>query len=155
MRRLGIFAHVLACVGLLVCQLTGLHMHVNEHGYAGIPVGTHIHRTEIPFEDVGGHAPGMLRPATGLATLATHTDPADLDHHPGDRHHDGDRDVSVIGVTAGVSKVFILSVCVALTFVIALSLGSRVSTPAFVPRPYARRERWRPPLRAPPVLSRS
>jgi hypothetical protein len=136
--RLTIPVLVLACLGLLSGQLTGLHMHVNEHGYSGIPVGLHVHRTQSLSEG----APPM-----------THIDRTDHNHHPGDRHHDGDRDVSAIELVAGVSKLFIPLAWVALGFVIVLGLESRISLPAFVFLPRARPERWRPPLRAPPGCS--
>ncbi len=33
----------LACLSLLGLQLSGLHMHVDDHGYSGAPHGTHVH----------------------------------------------------------------------------------------------------------------
>ena len=33
----------LTCLSLLGLQLSGLHMHVNDHGYSGAPHGTHVH----------------------------------------------------------------------------------------------------------------
>ena len=33
----------LACLSLLGLQLSGLHMHVDAHGYSGAPHGTHVH----------------------------------------------------------------------------------------------------------------
>lgn len=133
-----------ACLGLFTGQLTGLHMHVNGYGYAGVPVGTHVHRTEIPQRSPG---------------LATHHEPTnhDHDHHhdrgPGDPTHDGDADVSAIGLAAGVSKLIVFFVWVALAFVCVLRVRIRIPMPLVLPRPRPRHERWRPPLRAPPAFS--
>jgi hypothetical protein len=129
----------LVCVGLLTAQLTGLHMHMNAHGYVGVPVGTHVHRSDV-------HADERARIA--------HTEEANHDHHRGDPDHDGDRDVSVIELAAGVLKLLIFVAFVVLALVVVLRPGIRIRMPALAPRPRPRHERWRPPLRAPPIFSR-
>ena len=35
----------LTCLSLLGLQLSGLHMHVDDHGYSGAPHGTHVHES--------------------------------------------------------------------------------------------------------------
>lgn len=139
LRSLKIPVLSLACLGLLATQLTGLHMHMNAHGYVGVPVGTHVHRTDIRTGVNAGIA---------LAEAANH------DHHPGDPDHDGDRDVSVIELGAVVSKLPIFFFAfVAPGLVVIPRLGLRIRMPALTPRPRPRYERWRPPLRAPPIFS--
>ena len=41
-RRAGSLA-LIAIFSLLGLQLSGLHMHVDDHGYTGAPHGTHVH----------------------------------------------------------------------------------------------------------------
>lgn len=128
---------VLACMSLLAVQVSGLHMHVDAHGYAGTPQSTHVHSQDT-------HSHGGDK----------HRDHAALHEHPhGDRSHDGDKDVSVIELNTGGSKLVILAVWSGLSLLIPLTLGEKLSPLAAVPRPVGRHTRWRPPLRAPPLNS--
>ena len=128
---------VLACVSLLASQMSGLHMHVNADGYAGTPQGTHVHGQ-------GTH---------------THGDEIHADHgaahdHPhGDQNHDGDKDVSITELSTATSKLGILPVWMGMSLLIPVTLDEKLSPYSAVPRPVARHEHWRPPLRAPPRLS--
>ena len=132
MRPLRPFVILIACASLLCLQLGGVHMHINADGFAGVPEGSHIH--------------GAARSPAG--TSADHAHDHDGDSNNGD--HEGDRDVSV-QLGAGVSKVFVF-ISLAL-FVVALltTLPGKllICLDAYVPR--ARRDHWRPPLRAPPT----
>lgn len=131
----------LACLGLLGSQLTGLHMHMNADGYVGTPEGTHVH---------------------GAAAFAETRVPADHDHpvhehpfheHPAHPDHEGDRDVSVVELSAGASKLLIFFAWLAVGLAILFSPVHSVRTDAAASPPRSRRDRWRPPLRAPPLLS--
>lgn len=129
---------VTACVSLLAVQLSGLHIHVNPHGYAGTPQGTHVHSQVTHSHGDDGHADRE----------ASHGH-----EHGGDQNHDGDKDVSVFKLSAGGSKLVILDVGPGLRLLIPLTLGEKISPHLVVPRPVGRHARWRPPLRAPPRFS--
>lgn len=126
------------CLGLLATQLTGLHMHADGHGYVGVPVGTHVHRTAAHADE-----------ALGIP----HETDADHDHHRGDATHEGDRDVSVIELGAALAKISVFVIPAALGFVVVSGSGLRLHIPVFAARPKPRHEHWRPPLRAPPAFS--
>lgn len=132
MRPLRPLVILIACASLLGVQLSGVHMHINADGFAGVPEGTHIH--------------GAASAPAGASADHAHDHDGDSDN--GD--HEGDRDVSV-QLGAGVSKVLVF-ISLAL-FVVALltTLPAKVTVclDTYVPR--ARRDRWRPPLRAPPT----
>lgn len=136
---------VLACVSLLASQTSGLHMHVDADGYAGTPQGTHV------------HGQGIHR--HGGETHANHGDETHADHgaaheHPnGDQSHDGDKDVSITELSTATSKLGILPVWMGVSLLIPVTLDEKLSPYSAVPRPVARHEHWRPPLRAPPRLS--
>lgn len=44
---------VAVAVSLLAAQLSGLHMHVDAHGYAGSPHATHVHKSGAGTHDHG------------------------------------------------------------------------------------------------------
>jgi hypothetical protein len=129
---------ILTCLGLLVSQLSGLHMHVDMEGYAGAPHATHVHETDLPVPDLqlGGND-------------------GDVDHHhPSDPGHEGERDISIMELGgAGVSKVLIFFAWFCLVLLVIPKRDGRIPLPATTPRTKTRRERWRPPLRAPPLPS--
>lgn len=129
---------VLTCLGLLVSQLSGLHMHVDMEGYAGPPQFTHVHQTGAPASD-----------------LPLGENAADIDHdHPSDPGHEGERDISIMELGgAGVSKVLIFFAWFCLILLVIPERDGRIPLPTTTPRTKTRRERWRPPLRAPPLLS--
>src|SRR5690606_2908758 len=78
MRRFRSPLSVLACVTLLVSQLSGLHMHVDSNGYTGSPQYAHVH----------DHARGN----------------GGFDHDPG---HESERDVSVVKLSGSATKVLV------------------------------------------------
>lgn len=129
---------IFACLGLLASQLSGLHMHVDAHGYVGKLEGTHVHGTAVQARD---------------RALADHADDMGHDHHIGDQDHEGDRDVSVVELGAGTAKILIFFAWLGLGLVIVLRRAGSVRIGAVVPRPKTRRDRWRPLLRAPPLSS--
>jgi hypothetical protein len=43
MNRMAGLLALIAVLSLLGLQLSGLHMHVDDHGYSGAPHGTHVH----------------------------------------------------------------------------------------------------------------
>ena len=91
MRRLSTPVMLAACVSLIALQLSGLHMHVDAHGYVGTPESTHLHG------QAGGHHHGDT----------THLDLADTSHeaaHGGEQGHSGDTDVSIVKLGTAVSK---------------------------------------------------
>ena len=132
MRRLRMPLSFIACLGLLALQLSGLHMHVDDHGYVGVPVGGHVHGT-VGHSDQHG---------------AAHHDDAD---HDGDHHDDysGDLDVSVVKLGVA-SKLVLWFVWIALGLVLVHQASAPIRWNPDTPRPKAHRDRWRPPLRAPP-----
>ena len=129
---------VVACVSLLAVQLSGVHMHVDADGYAGIPQGTHVHSQ-------------ILRGHSGAA----HADPASAHGHShgGDHPHDGDKDVAIVELSTASSKAVIVPVWMGLSLLVALPPGEKLSPHATVPRSVDRHARWRPPQRAPPRLA--
>jgi len=49
-RTAGLLA-LFAVLSLLGLQLSGLHMHVDDHGYSGAPHGTHVHDSDTDPHD--------------------------------------------------------------------------------------------------------
>ena len=122
----------LACLGLLSSQVTGLHMHMNADGYVGIPESTHVHGSALAAHD--------------HAVERDHTD----HEHPARPDHEGNRDVSIVELGAGASKLLIFLAWVGICFAIVFFPVRSVLTGTVVVPPRSRRGRWRPPLRAPP-----
>ena len=128
-----------AGLSLVALQLSGLHMHVDAHGYVGAPQGTHVHG-----QGAQGHG------------TDTHLAGADDRHeHTGGQDHDGDKDMSVVELNTGVSKLLVFLVWLGLGLFTVLRPADRISPNAAVPRLIVRNMRWRPPLRAPPQFSYS
>ena len=147
MRCLRTALAFLACLGLLAVQLSGLHMHLNAHGYAGVPVGTHVHHIDGHHHDAGV--------AFGHIDDEQHRQLRGPSDHDGDTNgdHDGDQDISVVQLAGGVGKLILLFVCMLLGLVVTRDAGTRVAFPRFSFVRARRLLRWRPPLRAPPVFS--
>lgn len=133
MRRLPSTIILVACLSLLALQLSGLHTHVDADGYVGTPQGTHVHGN------------------------GTHVDGADIDAHGhgGDTDHAGDKDVSIVELSTGASKILLFLVWVGLLLLIVLQLRDKISLNFVGPPPTGRHARWRPPLRAPPRFSQA
>ena len=113
-------------------------MHVDAHGFAGTPQGTHVHGQDLHRHESGGHLDGI-----GL------DDPEDF----GDQDHEGDRDVSVVKLSASASKLVLFAVWLGVALPIVQWRGDKILSRSSRPLPAVRRERWRPPLRGPPQLS--
>lgn len=141
MRRLPSTIILVACLSLLALQLSGLHTHVDADGYVGTPQGTHVHGQGIIHSDGNG----------------THVDGADIDAHGhgGDTDHAGDKDVSIVELSTGASKILLFLVWVGLLLLIVLELRNKISLNFVGPPPTGRHARWRPPLRAPPRFSQA
>lgn len=140
MRWLRALLLILACLSLLVFQLSGLHMHVHRHvhvdaeGYRGTLQHIHVHRVDVP-----GNA-------------ALNGQAADLDHdHAGSPLPEGERDISIVKLSSSAVKVLIYFVGLCLSLLIISKRPGRIAVPAEIPLRKTRRVRWRPPLRAPPL----
>jgi hypothetical protein len=115
----------LVSLSLLGLQLSGLHMHVDDHGYSGAAHGAHVH-------DAAG----------------AHTHGAAVDPH--DHSHDTDVAVFELGAIAAKHLVFLIAASVVLFALVRIALRL---VPAVAPRVASRRrQHWRPPLRAPPAV---
>lgn len=141
MRRWPSSIILVACLSLLALQLSGLHTHVDADGYVGTPQGTHVHGQGIIHRDGNG----------------TQFDGADKDghEHNGDTDHAGDKDVSIVELSTGASKILLFLVWIGLTLLIVLRPGGKISMNLAVPPTIDRHTRWRPPLRAPPHFSQA
>ena len=113
---------LLVYLSLLGAQLSGLHMHIDEHGYSGTPHQTHSH--------AGGAAHG------GAA------DPHDHEH---------DTDVNVLELSTIASKHLLFLIAIAFTILLALEPRRHVMPRHVRVLSSGRRVRLRPPLRAPPI----
>jgi hypothetical protein len=140
MRRCIPIVILAACLSLVGVQLSGLHLHAGAEGLDAALHGTHVHG------NVGssGHTPSQLASA---AHQHTHLD----GHHGHD--HAGDRDVSIIELSGGLSKLLVFLVCFGGGLIFVLQIVYRLRPIPIVTVVKSRRERWRPPLRAPPSVS--
>ncbi len=131
-----------ACLSLFALQMSGLHMHVDDHGYAGTPQGTHIHSQVKNVYAVDAH----LDHHGDDKVIAGH-------NHAGDHDFEGDKDLSVVDLLFGTSKIPIFLVWLGLCLFSIIRSGDKFSSKFSYHRPTGRRARWRPPLRAPPIFS--
>jgi hypothetical protein len=88
--------------------------------------------------------------ADGPATHGAHIHGADSDGHD----HGGDKDVAIVELGAGASKLLVFLVALLVALVVLPPTAGRLASHSTLPLPAGRRARWRPPLRAPPVASR-
>ncbi|MCZ6585911.1 MAG: hypothetical protein O6930_07835 [Gammaproteobacteria bacterium] len=141
MRRTPSSIILIACLSLLALQLSGLHTHIDAYGYVGTPQGTHV------------HGPGIIH-SDGKRT---HLDGTGIDGHEqsGETDYAGDKDVSIVKLNTGATKLLMLVVWIGLTLLIVIRQGDKISTNFAVPPPTGRHVRWRPPLRAPPRFSQA
>ena len=126
------FLIVIACASLLCLQLGGVHVHINADGFAGVPEGTHIH--------------GAASSLTGTSADHAHDHDGDSDNG----NHEGDRDVSV-QLGASLSKVLVFISLALLVVALLRTLPGKIKARLDSYVPHARRDHWRPPLRAPPT----
>ena len=128
-----------ACLSLVAVQFSGLHMHVGSQGYAGPPEGTHVHGQPAHHHGDVVHQHESVVPG---------------DHaHPVGEDHTGDLDVSIVKFGTVVSKLLLYVMALGLLLLMVLRLTDTIARRNSAPRPMARHERWRPPLRAPPLFS--
>ena len=128
---------IAACFSLLMLQLSGLHVHADEHGYIGVPETSHSHSHTHGHHADHPHGSAHVDEESGA---------------PG-HDYDGARDVSLLDLAFSVFKLTL----VFLVFVFLLTVFSQVRSlvgTGFVYRILSgRHTRWRPPLRAPPTLA--
>ncbi len=128
-----------ACISLVALQLSGVHMHVDAQGYVGIPEGTHLHGQAGHHHGDAIHIDDAVAPQESA--------------HPGDQGHAGDTDVTIVKLSTGVSKLPLDLIALGLVLLMFIRPADKIAPLTAVPRPRARYERWRPPLRAPPLFS--
>jgi hypothetical protein len=161
MRRCSPVVLFFACLSLLGVQVSGLHVHAGAGGLDSALHGTHVHGVVAPDRSPSA----AVEPAYHAGAHHGHEHAGgDYGHgHAGghDSHghaaghhghdHAGDRDVSIVELGSGLSKLLVILIGFGggLIFVVQVAHG-RQSVPLVTP-PKSRRERWRPPLRAPPV----
>lgn len=182
MRRSSSAIALMASVSLVALQLSGVHMHIDEHGYVGVPEGPHAHSRVSRDEDVAaGHyhevshrhdahevpvahehahvAAAPERAAAHSHSHATNNGPSastrvgtDGDESPAHDHdYDGTKDVSIIELSNGVSKLLLAVFWVAFALPVLFLQYAGISAGQWLPVLGGRRSRWRPPLRAPPL----
>ncbi len=139
MRQPSFSIMLAAGISLVALQLSGLHMHVDAHGYAGTPQGTHVHGQGVEDHRAVTHLAGA----------------DDRHEHTGGQDHEGDKDMSVVELNTGVSKLLVFLVWLGLGLFTVLRPATQILPIAAVPQPVVRNTRWRPPLRAPPHFSYS
>jgi len=118
----------LACLCLLVMQLSGMHFHVDENGKdAGVHAAHHHqvdpehHQDHHPLSSVHDHKPEIDISSTELLGLIwTKLIPA-------------------------------IMACVLATIIVSIGLHQPILALLRAPTRVRRRSRWRPPLRAPPI----
>jgi hypothetical protein len=116
----------IACLCLLTMQMSGLHLHVDEDGHdAGIHT-VHLHQV--------------------VPEVHTH-------HGDGDVHdHSAEVDVSLLEqLGASWSKLVPLLIACLISAYLGLRLQQCLRPLSGLPGKVRHRERWRPPLRGPPI----
>ena len=139
MRGFATLIMVAACLSLVAMQISGLHMHVDAHGYAGMPEGTHVHGQP-------GHHHGDVSHTHDVIVPEGHG-------HPGGEDHAGDKDISIIKFGTAVSKLLLYLMALGLILFLMVRPADTIALQKSAPRITARHERWWPPLRAPPLFS--
>jgi hypothetical protein len=119
---------IAACLSLLSLQLSGVHMHADDHGYIGTP--------EASFTPSHGQHDHDNPHAHGGAG---HAD-----------DHDDAKDISLLDPALGVFKMPIAILAFVLLCVAVSLLGGLPIVEITFPVLSGRYTRWRPPLRAPP-----
>ena len=135
MRNMSSSITLIACFCLLGFQMSGLHTHVDEHGYDGLPKGIHLH-------DFSGHGE------------AVEHDALDDQNHLDDHDYTADKDVFIFDLALGASKVLDFSILVGFSLFIATKSIYKYSSFYLYSYPDRHREHRWPQLRAPPPFSR-
>lgn len=127
MRNVSSIISLIACVCLLGFQMSGLHTHVDEHGYDGTPKGIHLH----DFSNLDDDTP-------------------DDQNHLDDHDYTSDKDVFIFDLALGASKVLDFSILAGFNlFVATKSIYNYSSIYLHSQADRHREHRW-PQLRAPP-----
>lgn len=134
-----------ACLSLVALQMSGLHMHVNANGFAGTPEGTHLH--DAHHHDSPAHHDSA--PIAHEHAAHEHT----AHEHAAGQGHTSDTDISIFELNTALSKLPLDLIAPALFLLMVLQPADTISPVASVSRQVRRHERWRPPLRAPPLFS--
>jgi hypothetical protein len=121
MRRIPAAMFYAACLALLAAQWSGMHAHIDDHGFHGTVQGMHGHHHHGPHAD------------------------------DGDDDHGGDVDVRIVDYGLSVSKLMVFVVALGLTLFLLPPSSGNVLPPFVTPLVLRRRARWRPPLRGPPL----
>jgi len=129
---------IAACLSLLLLQLSGLHVHADEHGYIGAPETSYEH----------SHVHHDHRVSQGQQ----HADSAHPDHEAADAAHDnGDaRDLSFFDLALSGFKLPLAILSLVALLVVLPRVRTLASEELVRPVLSGRHTRWRPPLRAPP-----
>jgi hypothetical protein len=138
MRNVSSFVSLIACFCLLGFQMSGLHTHVDEHGYDGTPKGIHLH-------DFSDHVDTVEHLDNGILDGQNHLD---------DHDYTADKDVFIFDLALGASKVLDFSILAGFSLFVAtksIHKYSLIYLPSYSER--RREHRW-PQLRAPPTFSR-
>lgn len=108
-------------------------MHVNANGFAGTPEGAHLH-------DAHQHDAPVAHEQTAH-------------EHAAGQGHSSDTDISIFELNTALSKLPLDLIAPSLFLLMVLQPADTISPVASVARQVGRHERWRPPLRAPPLFS--
>lgn len=129
---------IAASLSLLVLQLSGLHVHADEHGYIGAP--------ETSYEHSHVHQDHRVLHDQHRADLAH------ADHAAPDALHDhGDaRDLSFFDLALSGFKLPLAIIALVVLIVLMPRVRTLASEELVRPILSGRHTRWRPPLRAPP-----
>jgi len=136
MPRLPALIALVAATSLLALQLSGVHMHIDEHGYVGVPEGAHSHNQLAHQHDIDAEK------------NASHGH-----EHPEEPDYDGSKDLSIVELSGGASKLVLAFLLLVLVLPILARRCAGIFQILCAPVLSSRRTRWRPPLRAPPQLS--
>jgi hypothetical protein len=128
-----------ACLSLLIVQLSGAHVHIGPEGFVGAPETSYFH-------DHGAHGHDHGR-QVGDASIDHGTDASPIS---GDDYEDA-QDVSLLDQTLTAFKLPIAVLALIVLFVVP-PRAHTLATLDVVHRVLSGRyTRWRPPLRAPPL----
>ena len=143
MSRLSTSITFVATLSLLALQLSGVHMHVDENGYVGVPEVAHSHSQGVHHHD-------DVNSTVRTSSRADEHPPVHSSDHPHDHDYDGSKDVSLVELSGGASKMALALIGLAFMLPILLQQCGGFIPNLLLPVQSGRRARWRPPLRAPP-----
>jgi hypothetical protein len=138
MHRMTRAIGAIACLSLLILQLSGAHVHIGAAGYVGAPEASYSHDHGVHDHD---HAPRFEEAAIDHG--------ADARSAFGDDYEDA-QDVSLLDQTLTAFKIPIAVLALVVLFVALQRAHTLASADIVYPVLSGRHTRWRPPLRAPP-----